>query len=47
MTTINVYDADAEMFEVVAARTGVSEATILEAILEALEENHINIYDYI
>lgn len=47
MTTLKVYDVDAELIEDIAIKSDLSEATVLEAILIALEDNDIDINDYL
>ena len=47
MQTITIYDIEEEKINEMCDEHDTTEAEIIEAILEAIKDNHININDYL
>lgn len=47
MTRLGAYDEDAKTVEDIADRNDTTECEVIRALLEALEDNDINVEDYL
>lgn len=47
MKAINIYDIEAERIETLCEKHDISEAELMQAILDALDNNEIDLDEYI
>lgn len=47
MTRVNIYDIEAEKIDALEREHDASEAEIIQALFEALEDNDIDLKDYL